>query len=111
MLLNRKIIVTEDQVIATLKQVFDPEIPVDVWNLGLIYNIKISDNGCFAKQNISITMTLTTPDCQMVQHIKNDVKTKLEAMEEVDEAIITMTFDPQWNVNMISEEARKKLNI
>ncbi len=103
--------VTEDQVIATLKQVFDPEIPIDVWNLGLIYNISINDDGDSTKQNINITMTLTTPGCQMVQHIKNDVKTKIETMESVNEVTINMTFDPQWNVNMISKEARKKLNI
>jgi metal-sulfur cluster biosynthetic enzyme len=103
--------VTEDQVIDTLKQVFDPEIPVDVWNLGLIYNINIVDSANPEKQNINITMTLTTPACQMIQHIKNDVKSKIEAMEKVNEATITMTFDPQWNVNMISDEARKKLNI
>ena len=103
--------VTENQVIATLKQVFYPEIPIDVWNLGLIYNINIIDSGNPEKQNIDITMTLTTPGCQMVQHIKNDVKTKIEAMERVNEATITMTFDPQWNVNMINDEARKKLNL
>jgi len=103
--------VTEDQVVATLKQVFDPEIPVDVWNLGLIYNINIIDNSDHDKQNVNITMTLTTPGCQMVQHIKNDIKTKIEAMVKVDEATITMTFDPQWNVNMITDEARKKLNL
>ena len=103
--------VKEDQVIATLKQVFDPEIPIDVWNLGLIYNIGIAESNSQNKQNINITMTLTTPGCQMVQHIKNDVKTKIESMENVSEATITMTFDPQWNSNMISDEARKKLNI
>ena len=103
--------VTEDQVIAALKQVFDPEIPIDVWNLGLIYNIGIADSDTNDKQNINITMTLTTPGCQMVQHIKNDVKTKIEAMENVNEATITMTFDPKWNVNMISDDARKKLNL
>jgi len=103
--------VTAEQVIATLKQVFDPEIPIDVWNLGLIYNIGIDESGDADKQNINITMTLTTPGCQMVQHIKNDVKTKIEAMENVNEATIVMTFDPQWNVNMISNNARKKLNL
>ncbi len=103
--------VTEDQVIDTLKQVFDPEIPVDVWNLGLIYNINIVDSDNPEKQNINITMTLTTPGCPMVQHIKNDVKTKIEAMDGVNEAIVAVTFDPQWNVNMISDEARKKLNL
>ncbi len=103
--------VTEDKVIATLEQVFDPEIPVDVWNLGLIYNIDINNDKNSGKQNVGITMTLTTPGCQMVQHIKNDVKSKIEAMEEVNEATITMTFDPKWNVKMISDEARKKLNL
>ena len=102
---------TENQVIATLKQCMDPEIPVDVWNLGLIYNIDISDSKYTNKHNVAITMTLTTPGCQMVQHIKNDVKLKLEAMDKVHEALITMTFDPQWNANMISAEAKKILNI
>ncbi len=103
--------VTEDQVIATLKQVFDPEIPIDVWNLGLIYNIGIAESDATDKQDVEITMTLTTPGCQMVQHIKNDVKTKIEAMEGVKSANITMTFDPRWNPNMITDEARKKLNL
>ncbi|MFC1786099.1 metal-sulfur cluster assembly factor [Candidatus Neomarinimicrobiota bacterium] len=103
--------VTEDKVIATLKQVFDPEIPIDIWNLGLIYDINIVDSDSPSKQNINITMTLTTPGCKMVQHIKNDVKTKIEAMEGVNEATIAITFDPQWNVNMISDDARKKLNL
>lgn len=101
---------TEDQVIETLKQCMDPEIPVDIWNLGLVYNITISDSN-IDKHDVAITLTLTTPGCQMIQHIKNDVKSKLEAMKEVNEALITMTFDPQWNTNMISAEARKKLNI
>ena len=103
--------VTEDKVIATLKKVFDPEISVDVWNLGLIYNIDISNDKNSGKQNVGITMTLTTPGCQMVQYIKNDVKSKIEAMEEVNEATITTTFDPKWNVKMISTGAKKKLNL
>lgn len=103
--------ITEEQVIETLKQVFDPEIPVDVWNLGLVYNIGISESSNPEKQNINITMTLTTPGCPMVQQIKNDVKSKIEAMDGVNEAIIDVTFDPKWNVNMISDEARKKLNL
>jgi metal-sulfur cluster biosynthetic enzyme len=101
---------TEDQVIETLKKCMDPEIPVDIWNLGLIYNIAISDANS-TKHDVSITMTLTTPGCGLVEHIKNDVKSKLEAMEQINQATITMTFDPRWNPNMISTEARKKLNI
>lgn len=101
---------TEDQVIETLKQCMDPEIPVDIWNLGLIYNIAISD-AISDKHNVGITMTLTTPGCGLVEHIKNDVKSKLETMEQVNKATITTTFDPRWNPNMISAETRKKLNI
>ncbi len=103
--------INENQVIETLKQCFDPEIPVDVWNLGLVYDIRIMDSDIKEKQNISITMTLTTPGCHLVEQIKNDVKTKIEAMVGVNKATINMTFDPRWNSNMISEEARKKLNI
>lgn len=101
---------TEDQVIETLKQCMDPEIPVDIWNLGLIYNIAISD-GNHDKHDVDITMTLTTPGCGLVEHIKNDVKSKLEAMQQVNAATIIMTFDPRWNPNMINAEARKILNI
>ncbi|MEE8341690.1 MAG: iron-sulfur cluster assembly protein [Candidatus Neomarinimicrobiota bacterium] len=103
--------INENQVIETLKQCFDPEIPVDIWNLGLVYDINILDSNAKDIQNVNITMTLTTPGCHLVEQIKKDVKTKIEAMAGIDKAIINMTFDPRWNVNMVSVEARKKLNL
>jgi len=97
---------TENQVIEKLKQCIDPEIPVDIWNLGLIYDIQINDN-----QDVGIIMTLTVPGCPMVKHIKEDVQEKLSSLEGINDISIDITFDPKWNSNMMSDDARKKLNI
>ena len=69
--------VTEEQVIEKLKQCIDPEIPIDIWNLGLIYNIQVDESDDTNKQDVAIMMTLTVPGCPMVKHIKEDVKTKI----------------------------------
>ena len=99
--------ITEDKVVEVLKQCYDPEIPIDLWNLGLIYNIKIQDqddNCC-----VDIIMSLTTPGCGMGDHMAQDIKTKLEAVTEVSEATVSVTFEPPWNPEMMSDEAREKL--
>ena len=103
--------VTEQQVIEKLKQCMDPEIPIDIWNLGLIYNIQIKESDVAHKQDVGIIMTLTVPGCPMVKHIKEDVQSKLSTLDEINDIAIDITFDPQWNSNMMSEEARKRLNI
>ena len=103
--------VTEQQVIDKLKGCMDPEIPVDIWNLGLIYNIQIKDSSVANKQDVGIIMTLTVPGCPMVKHIKEDVQEKLSVLDEINDIAIDITFDPQWNANMMSDEARKRLNI
>lgn len=103
--------VTEQQVIEKLKECMDPEIPVDIWNLGLIYNIQIKESDEVDKQDVGIVMTLTVPGCPMVKHIKEDVQEKLSALDEINDIAIDITFDPQWNANMMSDEARKRLNI
>jgi len=103
--------VTEQQVIEKLKECMDPEIPVDIWNLGLIYNIQINESAVADKQDVGIIMTLTVPGCPMVKHIKQDVQEKLSALNEINDIAIDITFDPKWNANMMSDEARKKLNI
>ena len=102
--------VTEEQVVEKLKQCIDPEIPVDIWNLGLIYNINVNENAVTNKQDVSIIMTLTVPGCPMVKHIKEDVQSKLSTIDGINDISIDITFDPKWNSNMISDEARKKLN-
>jgi metal-sulfur cluster biosynthetic enzyme len=103
--------VSEEQVIEKLKQCMDPEIPVDIWNLGLIYDINISHSSLAKKQDISIIMTLTVPGCPMVKHIKEDIQSKLSMLEGINNISIDITFDPQWNTSMMSNEARNKLNI
>lgn len=102
--------ITEEQVIEKLKECMDPEIPVDIWNLGLIYDIQINDS-VENKQDVGIIMTLTVPGCPMVKHIKEDVQTKLSSLNGINDISIDITFDPQWNANMMSDEARKQLNV
>ena len=100
----------KDKIIEVLKQCYDPEIPIDLWSLGLIYEISSEqlDNG---KNSVGIIMTLTTPGCMMGEHMSNDIKTKLENLDEINQAFVEVTFDPPWNPEMITDEAREKLGI
>jgi metal-sulfur cluster biosynthetic enzyme len=102
------VMITQDEVVDVLKQCYDPEIPVDLWSLGLIYNIAIKtvEDG---SANIDIIMTLTTPGCSMGQHMAMDIKTKLELKDSVDSANVEVTFDPPWTPEMMNDEAREKL--
>ena len=100
--------VKKEQIIEILKQCYDPELPVDLWNLGLIYDIQIQESYDENKSDVNITMSLTTPGCSMGQHMAQDIKTKLESMDEVNQAFVKVTFDPPWNPEMISDEAREK---
>ncbi len=100
--------VNEEIVIDVLKQCFDPEIPVDLWSLGLIYSIKISENSS-GNSDINIVMTLTTPGCTMGNHMAMDIKTKLEMNDNIDLANVEVTFDPPWSPELMSDEARTKL--
>ena len=93
----------EEEVIDVLKTCYDPEIPIDLWNLGLIYEIKIADN------NIDIVMSLTTPGCTMGQHMADDIKLKLEQLKNVKNINVKVVFDPPWQPEMMSNEGRKKL--
>jgi len=100
--------VTENEVIDVLKQCFDPEIPVDLWSLGLIYTINISKN-LSGNSDVNIIMTLTTPGCSMGNVMAMDIKSKLEMNDLVDTANVEVTFDPPWTPEMMSDEARVKL--
>ena len=100
--------VTENEIIDVLKQCFDPEIPVDLWSLGLIYDIKISKNSS-GNADINIIMTLTTPGCSMGNVMAMDIKSKLEINDSVDMADVEVTFDPPWTPGMMSDDARDKL--
>ena len=100
--------IDKNKIIDILKQCFDPEIPVDLWSLGLIYNIDISeaDN---KKSDVSITMTLTTPGCSMGSYMAEDIKMKLSGLDEINSSEVDITFDPPWKPEMMNDDARKKL--
>ena len=103
--------IKEAKVIEILKQFYDPVLPVDLWNLGLIYNIQIQEAYDETKSDINIVMSLTTPGCTMGDQIAQDIRNKLEALAEVNQAFVEVTFDPPWNPEMITEEAKKKLGL
>ena len=87
-----------------LKTVFDPEIPVNVYDLGLIYKIDVAEEG-----EVSIDMTLTAPNCPAADFIMEDVRQKVESIEGVNSATINLVFEPEWDKNMMSEEAKLEL--
>jgi len=95
--------INKDEVISVLKQCYDPEIPIDLWNLGLIYDIKIKNN------NIDIIMSLTTPGCTMGQYMADDIKSKLEQINSVENVTVEVVFDPPWQPEMMTDEGRHKL--
>jgi metal-sulfur cluster biosynthetic enzyme len=100
--------VEKDKIIDVLKQCFDPEIPVDLWSLGLIYDISITkrDNN---KSDVNITMTLTTPGCSMGSYMAEDIKMKLSGIDEINSSEVNITFDPPWKPHMMNDQAREKL--
>tara|TARA_Y100001970_G_scaffold288365_1_gene415436 strand:- start:1153 stop:1521 length:369 start_codon:yes stop_codon:yes gene_type:complete len=100
--------IDENKIIEVLKQCYDPEIPVDLWSLGLIYNINIkkAEND---KSDVNIIMTLTTPGCTMGSYMADDIKMKLNGLEEINSSEVEVTFDPPWKPDMMNDEARKKL--
>ena len=98
----------KEKIIDLLKQCYDPEIPVDLWSLGLIYDISIKDNQN-NKSNVDIIMSLTTPGCSMGQHMADDIKSKVSSLENIDSVKVSVTFEPPWQPEMMSDEARNKL--
>lgn len=94
----------EEKIVAMLKTVYDPEIPVNVYDLGLIYKIDVADNG-----EVSIDMTLTAPNCPAADFIMEDVRQKVESIESVSAATINLVFEPEWHKDMMSEEAKLEL--
>ena len=94
----------EEKVVEMLRTVFDPEIPVDVYSLGLIYKIDIDDEA-----NLHIDMTLTAPNCPAADFIVEDARMKLESIEGIKSVEINIVFEPIWNIDMMSEEAKLDL--
>ena len=98
--------VTPEQVREALKEVFDPEIPVSIVDLGLVYDIKVDP-----EEVVHVTMTLTTPGCGMAQQIAYQAKDKAKSVPGVKDAKVTVVWEPPWDPSKMSEDARKKLGM
>ena len=94
----------EINILKAIKTIYDPEIPVNIYDLGLIYEILVDDNA-----KATITMTLTAPGCPMADQIMAEVKSKVAAVKGVDEVDVKLTFDPPWTKELMSEEAKLEL--
>ena len=103
---TNKLLLNKDDLITALKTVYDPEIPVDVYELGLIYNVDIIDN-----KNVEIKMTLTAPGCPVAEEMPGWVENAVKTVDGVEDVIVEMVFDPPWDMSLMSEEARLTLNM
>jgi FeS assembly SUF system protein len=95
-----------ENIIIALKTVYDPEIPVDIYELGLIYDVQISEEG-----KVKVIMTLTTPNCPVAESLPAEVREKVAEVDQVVEVDLELTFEPSWNKEMMSEEARFELGM
>ena len=94
----------EERIVDVLKTVYDPEIPVNIYDLGMIYKIDVDEKG-----NLDMDMTFTAPSCPAADFILEDVRTKVESVDGVKSANINLVFDPVWDQSMMAEEARVEL--
>lgn len=95
----------EERIVDVLKTVYDPEIPVNIWDLGMIYKIDVKEED----NTVDIDMTFTAPSCPAADFILEDVRTKVESLQGVNAANINLVFEPAWDQSMMSEEARVEL--
>ncbi len=94
----------EEKVVEMLRTVYDPEVPVDIYSLGLVYKIDLNDDG-----DLSLDMTMTAPNCPAADFIIDDARIKLESIEGIKSVVINLVFEPEWNKDMMSEEAKLEL--
>ena len=92
-----------EQVIAEIRKIYDPEIPVNIYELGLIYDVKVKD------AKVKIIMTLTTPNCPVADSLPKEVEDKVKSLDEVNDAKVELTFEPPWTRDLMSEEAKLEL--
>ncbi|MCB9071372.1 MAG: DUF59 domain-containing protein [Prevotellaceae bacterium] len=104
--MENEFLALEEKIVSVLKTVYDPEIPVNIYDLGLIYKVDSSAEGV-----VTIEMTLTAPNCPAADFIVEDVKMKVEAVEGVASVIINLVFEPAWSREMMSEEAQLELGL
>ena len=96
----------KDKVIGEIKKIYDPELPVDIYELGLIYDIIVDK-----KNNVKIKMTLTTPNCPVAESLPNEVKNSVKDIKEVKDVDLKLVWDPPWDKSMMSEAAKLELNL
>lgn len=97
---------TEEEIVKMLRTVYDPEIPVNIYDLGLIYKVEVDE-----EQNVEIDMTFTAPNCPAADFIIEDVRQKVRSIDGVRNAQINIVFEPEWNKDMMSEEAKLELGL
>mgnify|MGYP000344328872 FL=1 len=97
-------LIIEERIVEVLKTVYDPEIPVDIYNLGLIYRIEVHEDA-----SLEVDMTLTAPNCPAADFIMEDVRLKLEGVSGIKEVKVNLVFEPEWDKDMMSEEAKLEL--
>ena len=95
----------KEKVIAEIKKIYDPEIPVNIYELGLIYDIKIQD------KDVQVKMTLTTPNCPVAESLPKEVKDSILELKEVNKVDLDLVWDPPWDKSMMSEAAKLELNL
>ena len=96
----------KDKVITEIKKIYDPEIPVNIYELGLIYDVTIDENN-----KVYVKMTLTTPNCPVAESLPNEVKNSIKEIKEVKEVDLDLVWDPPWDKSMMSEAAKLELNL
>jgi len=94
-----------EQVIAEIRKIYDPEIPVNIYELGLIYDVKVKENA------VKIIMTLTSPNCPVAESLPQDVKDSAMQVEGIEKVDLDLVFEPEWNKDMMSEAAKLELNL
>ena len=102
--MKNEVLQTEEAIVAMLKTVYDPEIPVNIYDLGLVYKVDVDDD-----KNVRIDMTLTAPNCPAADFILEDVRMKVESISEVKSVEVNLVFEPEWDKDMMSEEAKLEL--
>ena len=95
-----------DKIVGVLKTIYDPEIPVDIYELGLIYDVFVSE-----EYNAKILMTLTSPNCPVAESLPVDIEEKVKSLKEINACEVEITFDPTWTQEMMSEEAKLELGM
>ena len=101
-----EILKVEQDIVLTLKNIYDPEIPVNIYDLGLVYDVDYDPSG-----TVAITMTLTAPNCPMADQLVEDVNREVAKVKGVEKVEVTLTFEPVWDRSMMSEEALLELNL